>query len=151
MNPTHVGDVWLLCLQTEGARSKTSCQTCIWRDSYRSLWTPLRNSLLVASLSDHSVTLLVGMTNLVAASFSMKCWFSSNSQKFSPRYVVLYHSRLLDCLRHSHSAIWFELSNPRAASPHVIRNVALNTRPSFSHVQGGVVTTLSPECGCREL
>ena len=35
------------------------------------------------------------------------------------------------------SKIWFKLSNRGATPPHVTRKLAQNTRPSFSHVQGG--------------
>ena len=36
-----------------------------------------------------------------------------------------------------HSRIWFELSDQGATLPHVTRKIVQNTRPSFSHVQGG--------------
>ena len=57
--------------------------------------------------------------------------------QFGSRYDHLHHAHAI-----MHSRIWFELSDQGATPPHVTRKVALNTRPSFLHMQGSLGTRL---------
>ena len=48
-------------------------------------------------------------------------WKQATRQAFTTHETVPYHSLSAWLLRHSHSAIWFEISNPRSSLPYVTK------------------------------